>query len=250
MPGNFPMYPRRLLVVIGVIAFAVALLLHAPAKRVLGLLPGAERGWITGTSGTLLHGLTTIRGERGDLRVAWDLQPWRLLLLGLGAEFRVSGQDLSLQGRVALHPWGYRYTVDRGEVGSPRLNGLLAPSGASIDQALALHDVSLAVSPGGTVRDAGGVLAWGPGSVRLRNRAAPVVLPALRGTLAAIDGRLQLVADGETAPGQPLATLEIDPAANQLHLRVLKRGARVAGLAAEAAGAPDTPFVELRQPLR
>lgn len=244
------MYPRRALIVAGVLAFLLSLALLAPARYLVKLAPPVARQ-VSEVTGTLWAGTAKISTTRGLFAVSWDSHSAQLPLLKLAFGWTLAGDDLSAAGTASLAPWGYRLQVERGQLGPGAINRLMVGTPATLDQPLVFQALDLGMAPGGRVESASGRLAWGPGSLKVSNRPDPLSLPALHGVLRALDGKLRLQVDGEAEPGASLATLDVDPAANEIHLAVTQRAARLTGLVpATAAASPDTPFFELRQPLR
>ncbi len=231
------------------LAFLASLVAFVPARLALAVLPVPPMLKIVDPAGSLWHGQARIATVHGQYAVSWDLQPWQLLLLGLGGSWQVSATDTSAQGHLILRPWALELRIKQGKVAGSRLARIFSSSGMTIDQPLRLQGVAISAGWRGEVISAQGSCAWGPGSVPVANRPAPLAVPALRGQLAAADGKLRLVVDGEPAPGQTLATANIDFRKNELHLVVLQRAAEMVGWVGKGQRQPETPLVELRQPL-
>lgn len=239
------MYPRRLLIVTGVLVFLASLLVLMPARVAFRALPAGLP--VSGVEGSLLDGHAQVATGIGPLDVSWHLQPWRLLALGAGGRWTVSATGLVAEGALVMHPWGASLDITRGEVGAARLSRLL-PSGTRVDQPLLLRDVAVRGSRT-AFGHARGRLAWGPGTVTWQGGEARQ-LPALRGELAAVGGRLELTVDGEADPGQPLARVTYDPSTGEYHAAVLQRAATLLGRDPKPGEGPDSPLVEVRQRLR
>lgn len=244
------MYPTRTLIAAGVLAFLLSLALLAPARYLLLLAPEATANRISQATGTLWQGQARIASSKGVFNVSWDSHPWQLLIGSVALDWTLHGQALTASGALRWALWGRRLEIADGELGASLLGRFAPEARATFDQPLRLQGLMLALAPDGTVRDAGGRLEWGPGTLTLRGRAEPLALPALRGMLRPVDGHLKVLIDGESEPGGLLASADIDPAGNQLHVVVTQRGARIAGAAPAAADNPDAAFFELRQPLR
>lgn len=243
------MYPRRTLIVAGLLAFLLSLAFMAPARLLIRLAPELAHR-VSDVSGTLWHGALKTGPQQNPLHVSWDLHAPQLLLLQLAFDWTVQGEELQLGGSASLAPWGRHLQIESGQVGGGRLGRLFAGTQTQIDQPLMLQGVDIDFGAGNRVEQAAGRLAWGPGRVSLSSRPEPLALPALHGVLRAVDGRLRLQIDGEQEPGALLASMDVSPVANELHLVVTHRGARVAGVATAAPVDPGKPFFELRQPLR
>lgn len=243
------MYPRRSLIVLGLLAFLASLVAFVPARLVLVVLPVSPMLKIVDPAGSLWHGRARIATVHEQYAVSWDLQAWRLLLLGLGGNWQVSATDMSAQGHLILRPWALELRINQGELAGSRLARIFSGSGMTIDQPLRLQGVAISADWRGEAISAQGSCAWGPGSVQVANRPAPLAVPALRGQFAVVDGKLRLVVDGEPAPGQTLATADADFRADEIHLVILQRAAEMVGWLSKSQRPPGTPFIELRQPL-
>lgn len=242
------MYPRRALIVAGVLAFLLSLTFLAPARYLVRLVP-ATAGHVSDVTGTLWQGSAKLSLPRAAFNVSWDSHPARILLLSLACDWTLAGDDLGATGTASWSPWGSHVQVTRGQLGPNTLSRLMTGTQATLDQPLMLQSLDMDLA-GGRVKSASGRLAWGPGTIRLASRPDPLSLPALHGVLRQEDGKLRLLVDGEAEPGAPLATLDLDLAANEVHAVVTQRAARLAGLLpGTAATAPDSSFFELRQPL-
>lgn len=244
------MYPRRLLVAAGILAFVVSLAVLAPVSWMLRLAPEAFAQRITDAGGTLWRGSARVAMRSGPVLVSWDSHPARLLLLTISADWTATGSDLAASGSIGAAPWGYRLQIERGELGPDRLGRIVTGTRVVIDRPLSVQGLDLEIAPGGRIDAADGRLGWGPGTVQVAGRAEPLAVPVLRGLVRAVDGRLRVLVDGESEPGGMLATLDIDPEARDMHLLVSQRAARLVGAAPASPRAPDDAFFELRQPLR
>ncbi|MFP5439937.1 MAG: type II secretion system protein N [Gammaproteobacteria bacterium] len=244
------MYPRRLLVAAGVLAFAVSLVVLAPVGWLLRLAPDGIAERVSDPGGTLWRGSASLATQSGLLQVSWDSRPARLLLLTISADWTATGNGLAASGSVAAAPWGYRLQVERGELGPGWLGRIVTGTRVVSDQPLSIQGLDLELAPGGRVDGASGRLGWGPGTVQVAGRAEPLAVPALRGLVRAVDGRLRVLVDGESEPGGMLATLDVDPEARGVHLLISQRAARLVGAAPSSPRPPDEAFFELRQPLR
>lgn len=243
------MYPRRGLIALGIVAFIVSVAALVPARLLIAALPASSALRITDPSGTLWQGQAQIATSRGAYSVSWDLHPWQLLLLGAAGDWQVTSDGVTAEGGVVLRPWGHSLIVRRAELSGARLAQMFSRSGLAVDQSLLVRDVEVSRARDGQVRSAEGVLAWGPGTVRLRDRPDPLSVPALHGRLEASEGNLRMVVDGEPMPGQTLATLDADFRTGELHAVVLQRAADMLGLAEKGRRPHESTLVELRQPL-
>ncbi len=244
------MYPRRLLIAIGLLAFLASLLVLMPVRVVLAMLPDGLP--VQAPAGSLLDGRVTVVRGGDNFHVAWRLQPAWLLTLGVGAQWSVTGADgLAADGSLVRRPWGASATVVQARLPAAFLNRHLRAAGMTVDQPLLVRDLALSGRPGGPVRAASGRLAWGPGTLRWREQQPDTVsLPALRGELSAADGALQLLVDGESAPGQTLASARLDPVGREYHLVVTRQAAPLLGRPQQPGAAPGSPLLEVRQRLR
>lgn len=244
------MYPRRLLIVTGVLAFLASLLVLMPVRVALAMLPGALA--VQAPAGTLLDGQATVVSGGETLRIGWRLRPAWLLTLGVGGQWSVTGADgLAADGSLVRRPWGASIAVGQARVPAGFLNRHLRLAGVTVDQPLLVRDLSVSGAPGVAVRTASGRLAWGPGTLRWRQQQPDTVsLPALRGVVSAADGSLQILVDGENAPGETLASARLDPVSGEYHLVVTREAAPLLGRPLQADAASGSPLFEVRQRLR
>lgn len=244
------MYPRRLLIVIGVLAFLASLLVLMPVRVAVAMLPGALP--VQAPAGSLLDGQVTVVGAGETLRIAWRLQPAWLLTLGVGGQWSVTAADgLAADGSLVRRPWGTTVAVVQARLPAGFLNRHLRGAGVTIDQPLMVRDLRVAGRPGAAVRAASGRLAWGPGTLRWREQQPDAVsLPALRGVLSADDGSLQLLVDGEKAPGETLLSARLDPVGGEYHVVVTRQAAPLLGRPLQPGASSGSPLFEVRQRLR
>lgn len=246
------MYPRRLLIILGLAAFLGSLVVYAPVRLALRLLPDTSPLHTAEAGGRVGDGYVRVVDGNGQPAIwRWQLQPAWLLTLGLVGDWTVDGSGLRASGRFSLRPWGYRVNMASGELSAQRLARLAGAAGLAADKPLALHDLSLSGMPGKAPANVNGTLSWGPGDVRVNTRSDPLAVPALRGRLETREGIVHLLVDGEREPGAALLTASWDPQSGALQAAVLVRAAELLGVAGEHQGqAPDKPFIELRQTLR
>lgn len=245
------MYPRRLLIGIALGAFLLGLLWGMPARFLVPAL-GLERAGIVveSVSGTITHGGLRATRAGVPLVAGWKLQLWRLCLLQLSAEWVLDFGGAAADGRLALAPWGASLAIARGDVPAATLSRWMQRWRATVTEPLVLRGIAVALTPTGTVRQAAGTAAWGPGEVQVAGRPAPLAMPALRGRLQRVDDGLEFVVDGESAPGQALARAGYDDQAAEVHVVLLQRGADLLGMRARNGRDPETPVFEMRQLLR
>lgn len=240
------MYPTRCLIAAGVLAFLLGLALHMPARFALSALPLNAQGVVLqGASGSLVEGEARLASTGGPFRVTWDLQGWRLFLLQLAADWKVDAMNLKADGRLALAPWGGSLQVGHLELTARGISQWAGQWQAGVDQPLTGRGLHASFSLAGRVRDAGGLLAWGPGVLNIAGRA-PVSLPALRGRLGREEAVVVLQVDGEGAPEQSLAFGRFDTEMRELHLGLLQRGAELLGQRM-APRPPETVVFEMKQ---
>lgn len=244
------MYPRRWLIVSGLGAFVLGLLLCAPARLLVSMLP-LERWALVpqAASGTLLAGDVRLHAGAGPLYLSWRLQPVHLLALSVRADWRAELDGMQADGQLDIAPWRARLDVQRADIDVSAAGRLLAPWRASVDQPLAFRQVVLAVAPSGLLRAADGRASWGPGALRVEGRP-PRAMPALRGRLQPDGVVAELVIDSETAPGETLASVRYDTSTRELHVTLFQRGADLLGQPASPPRAPGTAVFEMRQSFR
>lgn len=243
------MYPKRLLLTLGILAFVVGLVVWVPARFVVAALPGLA-GQVSDVSGTVWAGQAVIRSVRGPLRVSWHSHSWRLLQLSLAFDWTLSAAGLSGAGSFVARPWGYVAQIDRGEVAHGWLALLLPESRMTLDKPLLLRQLRFQGALNSLPSEASGTLAWGPGTVQWVGQAEPLLVPFLRGLLGSVEGgRIRLVVEGEPEPGKPLLTATLDPAARVLEVTVLQRAATLAGVRTAVPRPADTVLMTMRQTL-
>lgn len=244
------MYPRRLLIGIALGAFLLGLLWGLPARFLVPAL-GLERASITveTVSGTITRG--GLRATRAGVPVVagWELQAWRLCLLQLSAAWKLDFGGATADGQLVLAPWGGGLNVGKADVPAATLNRWTQRWRARVTEPLVAREIAVALSPTGSVREAAGTAAWGPGELKVAGRP-PLAIPALRGRLQPVDGGMEFVVDGESAPGQVLARASYDAQTAELHVVLLQRGADLLGMRARNGRDPDTAVFEMRQLLR
>lgn len=241
------MYPRKLLITFGLAAFIGSLVVFAPLSFLLKLAPGATAPGATDVAGTLMDARVRAMTSSGEVTWYFRLRPAYLLSLGVGGDWQVEGADIAGHGQAVLRPWGYGATVTSGEISAGRLGALLGADGFETDRPLYLREVNVTGVLGSIPRSARGRLAWGPGDVRLRNRAQPVAVPALVGQLQTVSGSIGLLVGSDSAPDVPLMTASLDLQSRELHAVVLGRAIRLLGLSGKHDD--DKAAFELRQTL-
>lgn len=99
--------PRRHLLIVGIVAFLLALLVNAPAATVYGWFAPKETPaavGVTGLDGTLFNGRAsaiTLRGRPALAGIAWSLQPLSLLWGRVTYRLQSSDPQLLLDARVS-----------------------------------------------------------------------------------------------------------------------------------------------------
>lgn len=241
------MYPARFFLVLGAAAFAVALVLLAPLARVQAWVKtDAESAAVT-LRGNLLGGHADWPSVNRHLE--WVASPGWLLLAGIGGSWRLNGGGAEAGGTFFWQPWRLAVDVERASVAAEVLNARLVAAGAEVDQPLFVRDLELRFGPMGGLRGADGILVFGPGHLQLRDRPAPIALPALRGKADTSDGKVVVVVDAQPDPGRPLAVAHYSPSTSEAHVAVYQRGAGLFGIDAPPGRSPDTVLFEWRQVL-
>lgn len=243
------MYPKRLLIVIGVAAFLGSLVVFAPLQFLVGWLPQAQAARITEVSGTLVDARLRLQTGGGPVQWRFRAQPLYLLSLGVGGQWEVEAEGFRGQGSAVWRPWGYRISLASGEMGMDRLLRLAGAEGVSVAPLpLTMTDISATAWKPGPPHAVDGQLAWGPGQVTLSGRREPVAVPALGGELRTEDGRILLTVTAAREPEAPLVLGTLGIESRELHVAVLGRAVRVLGLGTRYPD--DRPAFELRQTLR
>lgn len=244
------MYPRRWLIASGLGAFALGLLLCAPARLLVSALPlDAWSMSLQGASGTLLAGEAGLATRAGPLHITWRVRPAAMLLLRVEMDWQGVMDGVQVEGRVGVSPLGGRLDIHRADVVATAMSRMLAPWRAQVDQPLALRRVLLAVGFSGLVRTAEGLVSWGPGTLRVDGRT-PIELPALRGRVQQDGDSVEVLVDSERAPDQVLSRARYSGRDQELHVVIYQRGADLLGQPSAAARPPETVVFEMRQTFR
>lgn len=244
------MYPRRWLIASGLGAFVLGLLLCAPARLFVSALPlGAWSMSLQGASGSLLDGEAALVTRAGPLHVTWRVRPAVLLLARVQLDWQGAMGGVHAVGGMSISPLGGRLVVNRADADAAAVSRMLAPWRAQLDQPLALRQAAIAVGFSGAVRQADGLVSWGPGVLRVEGRT-PLALPALRGRVRQDGESVELLVDSERAPEAVLSRVRYDTRDRELHFVLLQRGADLLGQPSSPARSPETAVFEMRQTFR
>ncbi|WP_245646832.1 type II secretion system protein N [Sphingomonas soli] len=164
---------RRIIVfvVLGIAAYVLAILATMPASVIVKSAP-----WRTGVTGTVWNGEF---GVAGGTRIEWRMAPLRSLTsLAFAADFKGSGPDTDLTGRILIHPGG-RTVLDNvsGSANASLLRALQPGLPFTCDMAMQVELKRVAIGGGSQVID--GTLASDPGACRPKARGPASAVPAL-----------------------------------------------------------------------
>lgn len=160
-----------LFVVLGIAAYLLAMLATIPASAIVKNQP-----WRTGVAGTLWNGEV---GVAGGSKLEWQMAPLRSLTsLAFAADFKGSGPDTDLGGRMLMHPGG-RVVLDNvsGSAHASLLQAFQPNLPFTCDMAMQVEIKRIAISGGSRMMD--GTLTTDPGTCRTKNGVAASAVPAL-----------------------------------------------------------------------
>lgn len=210
------------------------------AERVDGLMVWDVRGrWWRGEARMAV-------GELTLGRLAWQWVPAGLASGELRFDWRLEGRDLALDGTAGAALDGWSFTAG-GRAAAALANPALAAYDIHLGGDFAFDAIALR-AVGGASLAATGASHWSGGVVRYRIRGRPraVLLPAMTGRLAVIDGEPTLAV--ASAAGERLFDVRL-AADGWLHLALTKRFLDVAGNPWPGAAADDTVVVEIAERL-
>lgn len=164
---------RRIIVfvVLGIAAYALALLATLPASVIVKNQP-----WRTGVAGTVWNGEV---GVAGGAKFEWQMAPLRSLTsLAFAADFTASGPDTDLGGRMLMHPGG-RMVLDHvsGAADGGLLQALQPNLPFTCDLAMQVEFARIALRGGSQMMD--GTVTTDPGTCRAKGAGAAATVPAL-----------------------------------------------------------------------
>lgn len=202
---------------LGIAAYALAMLATMPASVVL-----KNRPWRTGVAGTVWNGEA---GVAGGSKFEWQMAPLRSLTsLGFAADWKATGPDTDLGGRMLVHLGG-RTILDKvsGTADGRLLQALQPNLPFTCDLTLQVDMDRIAV--GGGSQMLAGKAASDPGSCRAKaGSSAASPLPPLLLTAEPIGGRTTIRIVPATQRRQVLVQAELSEAGT-LDLSVTAEGA-------------------------
>lgn len=160
-----------LFVVLGIAAYALAMLATIPASIIVKNQP-----WRTGVAGTVWHGEV---GVAGGSKLEWQMAPLRSLTsLAFAADFKATGPDTDLGGRMLMHPGG-RTVLENvsGAAHSSLLQALQPNLPFTCDMPMQIEMKRIAINGGNRMMD--GTLTTDPGTCRASNGGVVSAVPAL-----------------------------------------------------------------------
>ena len=164
---------RRIIVfvLLGIAAYVLAMLATIPASVIVSNQP-----WRTGVAGTVWNGEV---GVAGGTKLEWQMAPLRSLTsLVFAADFKASGPDTDLGGRMLMHLGG-RTVLDNvsGSAHASLLQALQPNLPFTCDMAMQVEMKRIAIGGGGRMMD--GTLTTDPGACRPKGAGAASAVPAL-----------------------------------------------------------------------
>ncbi len=157
--------------VLGIVAYALAMLATMPASVIV-----KNRPWRTGVAGTVWNGEV---GVAGGSKLEWHMVPLRSLIsLGFAADWKATGPNTDLGGRMLLHPGG-RTVLDKvsGSADASLIRALQPNLPFTCDLTMQIKMERIAIGGGSQMLD--GNATTDPGSCRPKGAGAASALPAL-----------------------------------------------------------------------
>lgn len=166
-------------------------LLQLPAAWILARI-APQNTYLDSISGSVWQGQADWHVQNVQGVMSWQLRPWTLLLLQLGADVEVRTGNTRLNGQVGVGFNSKRIEHLNGQIGSDTLVSLMQwqwPSGP-----IQLHDVKLVNKGENGWQDADGQLNWAGGLLGYptEGHVERANLPPMVAKFAAQDGRLQI----------------------------------------------------------
>ena len=195
---------RRIIVFagLGIVAYALALIVTLPASAVL-----KNRPWRTGVAGTVWNGEV---GVAGGARFTWHMAPLRSLTsLAYAADWKGAGPNTDLGGRLLAHLGG-RVVLDKvsGSADGSLLQALFPGLPFTCDVTMQVEFDRIAL--GGGARMLIGNAATDPGSCRPKNAGAAAAVPALIVNAEHIGNRTTIRIAPMTQRRRVLAVIALD----------------------------------------
>ncbi len=157
---------------LGIAAYAVAMVWTIPASVAVRNQP-----WRTGVAGTIWHGEV---GVAGGSTLEWHWAPLRSLVsLGFAADWRATGPDTDIGGRVLARPGGRVLVENASGRAHAGLLRAIQPN-LPFTCAMAMQVELPRVAIGGGERAVEGTIATEPGSCAPKAGGAAGALPALQ----------------------------------------------------------------------
>ena len=186
---------------LGIVAYALAMLVTMPASVAV-----KNRPWRTGVAGTVWNGEV---GVAGGSKFEWRMAPLRSLTsLGFAADWKATGPDTDLGGRLLAHPGG-RTVLDKvsGSADASLLQALQPDLPFTCDLTMQVEMERIAV--GGGAQMLSGTATSDPGSCRPKGGGAPAPVPALILTAEHVGNRTLIRIAPMTQRRRVLVTAEL-----------------------------------------
>lgn len=227
---------------------ALALLVYLwPARALVPLVERVDGLTVWDVRGRWWRGEARMAvGELTLGRLAWQWAPAGLASRELRFDWQLKGRDHALGGTGGLAVGGWALNA-AGRVAATVVNPALAAYDINLGGDFAFEAIALRAAAGATL-SAAGASHWSGGVVhyRIRGRRRAVLLPAMTGRLAVVDGEPTLAV--ASAAGERLFDVRL-AADGWIHLALTKRFLDVAGHPWPGAAADDAVVVEIAERL-
>ena len=166
---------------VGILAFALFCAALAPAGLFAVLIEPLGGASLTATAGTIWSGSGAVRLKGLDLgRLHWSFEPATLAQLAPGYTWRLTGDSLSLDGRMAVRADAIELSAS-GAVASAAVNAGLAAYDIRLDGGFDIESLDATVTAGGFDRlEGGGRWSGGAVSYALGGQFHTALLPPMR----------------------------------------------------------------------
>ena len=187
-------------VAVGVLAFALFCAALAPAGLLAIPMQRLGGASLTATAGTLWSGSGALRlGGLGLGRLHWSFEPSTALRLAPGCAWRLTGDAVDLQGRMAFQGGAVELSA-QGTVAAAAVNPGLAAYDIRLDGSLTIDELDAAVSDGSLTRlDGSGRWTGGTVSYALGRQLHTALLPPMRAEANSAPIRASAFAEAEGA---------------------------------------------------
>ena len=168
-------------IAVGILAFALFCAALAPAGLLAVLIERLGGASLTATAGTIWSGSGTLRLKGLGLgRLHWSFEPATLMQLVPGYTWRLTGDSLNLQGRMAFQGDAVQLSAS-GAVATAAVNAGLAAYDIRLGGGFNIKSLDATVTAGGLERlDGGGRWSGGAVGYALGGQSHTALLPPMR----------------------------------------------------------------------